>query len=83
MDRWTVLRNGIVLCKLGPAAWSVIWPSGQPGRFSDGLLYSAGSDPWFVFKEKMWLEYLAWNGDHDRWTLSLMYDSKFVIISEQ
>ena len=65
MDRWTVLRNGIVLCKLCTAAWSVLWHSGRQGRFSDGLLYSAGSDPWFVFKEKMWLEYLAWNGDHD------------------
>lgn len=52
MDRWFVLRNGIVLCKLGTAAWSVLWHSGRKGRFSDGLLYSAGSDPWFVFKEK-------------------------------
>ena len=83
MDRWSVLRNGIVLCKLGTAAWSVLWYSGRQGRFSDGLLYSAGSDPWFVFKEKMWLEYLAWNGDHDRGTLSFMYDSGVVIISEQ
>lgn len=69
--------------KLGTAAWSVLWHSGRKGRFSDGLLYSAGSDPWFVFKEKMWLEYLAWNGDHDCRTLSFMYDSGVAIISEQ
>lgn len=34
-------------------------------------------------KKKMWLEYLAWNGDHDCRTLSFMYDSGGAIISEQ
>ena len=55
-------------------------PAGKAGFLT---LYSAGSDPWFVFKEKMWLEYLAWNGDHDCRTLSFMYDSGGAIISEQ
>ncbi len=46
----------------------------RKGGFFNRMLYSSCSGVGTVFKEKMRLEYLGWNGNYCDRTVSVMYD---------